>query len=115
MWAPSLDKFYLSVEIKLEEGVLRFDFRKKAIANGKAHLNVCLCPFFIKRDPEVIERIGLHKTFQGLSYYKAKVEFLSNLNNVPFGPGKHLQFCDGRVGFAEGGGPGFESFRMRFF
>jgi hypothetical protein len=28
---------------------------------------------------------------------------------------KHVQFCDGRLSFAEGDGPGFESFRMRFF
>ena len=28
---------------------------------------------------------------------------------------EHVQFCDGRLSFAEGDGPGLESFRMRFF
>jgi hypothetical protein len=40
------------------------------------------------------------------SYYK---------DNLKVNKWKHLQFCDGRLSFAEGDGPGFESFRMRFF
>jgi hypothetical protein len=40
----------------------------------------------MKRDTEVAERISFHKTCWGLGYYKAKTEFLSNLNDVPSSP-----------------------------